>query len=237
MKLPDPLETEFKNYREDSEITIQQIAVRRSLAGVPYLGSALLELFSGLAQRRAQERLNSLFDQMINRVAELGEEKLDPEFFRSEEFQSLLFLALERLHTTRDAEKLRTLGYALANSGSFDFKNDDKEEYIRVLRDLTVSDLRVWNDERLKGWFPHTHDIVYAPEVMSSLFRLQGMGLVLENLVAKEVPPGRTGSPSLDAKLAFSNLLTQPPKRKFSITDFGTRFLDFISGPRAGRKD
>lgn len=190
------------------------LALRTALAGIPYAGSAILEILNGLAQRRNQERLNSVFDQMTNRLNQLGEEKLDREYFRSEEFQSLLFLLLERIHTTHDSDKLRMFGNALANSSSLDFKADDKEQYIRVLRELSLSDLNILNDGRLRGWFPFAHAIEYAPGVMVSLSRLQGMGLVLEKLGEIETIMG----------------WSQPPKKSFHISEFGAKFLDFVSG-------
>lgn len=65
---------------------------------------------------------------MKNRLNLLGEEKVDNDYFRSEEFQSLLFLLIEKLHTTHDAEKLRMFGNALGNAANVDFKSDDKEQ-------------------------------------------------------------------------------------------------------------
>jgi hypothetical protein len=205
------------------------MAVRTALAAIPFAGGAILELVDGLAQRRVQQRLNDVFDSMRERLSVLDEDKVDRVFFHSEEFQTLLFLLLERLHTTHDTDKLRIFGSALANSGSLDFKTDDKEAYIRLLRELSLNDLRTLNDENLKGWFPHTHDIDYAPDVLASLYRLQGMGLVLDKLRVKEVPAGRTGSERLDAQRAISELLTQPPKKTFYLSEFGANFLNFVS--------
>ena len=153
----------------------------------------------------------NVFDQMTSRLRQLGDEKVDREYFQSEAFQSLLFLLVERLHTTHDAERLRMFGNALANSGSVDFKSDDKEQYIRVLRELSPSDLTVLNG-RLKGWYPFIHTFEYGSGVMVSLSRLQGMGLVLEALRAIEQTD-----------------LNEPPQKSFHISEFGTKFLEFVS--------
>jgi hypothetical protein len=229
VKDPDQLEVEINAYRDESELSIQRITTRSTIAAIPYAGSALLEIIDGLAQRRVQERLNCVLDEIKNRLHELGDEKIDREFFRSEEFQTLLFLLLERLHTTHDRDKLRMFGKALANASSTEFTADDKEEYIRVLRELSANDLKVLNHEYLKGWTPHIHNIDYAAEVLVSLSRLQGMGLVLEHVKVREVPAGGTGSGRLDARMAASNLLTQPARRTFALSEFGRRFLQFIS--------
>jgi hypothetical protein len=209
VKQPDELEVEIDACREESELTIQGIATRSVIATIPYAGSAMLEIFHGLAQRRVQERLNCVFDEMKNRLSQLSDEKIDREFFRSEEFQTLLFLVLERLHTTHDADKLRMFGRAIANASSTDFTADNKEEYIRVLRELSANDIKVLDHPYLKGWTPHMHNINYAAEVLVGLSRLQGMGLVLEQVKVKEVPP--------------------QARRTFSLSEFGKRFLQFIS--------
>ena len=166
---------------------------------------------------------------MKDSLDRIEEEKIDRGFYDSEEFQSLLLLLIEKLQTTHDRDKLKSFANALANCGNVDFHSDDKEQYVRVLRDLSVSDLKILNDGRLKGWLSETHVIVYAPEVISSLSRLQGMGLVTEKFTTKEVAEGRTGSERLDARNALSALLTQPPRKNFHLSEFGERFLRFIS--------
>jgi len=228
VKLPDELETELRLYKQGSETAIQEIAVRTALATIPFAGSALLEIFNGLAQRRAQERLNDLFGQMRSRLNLLGEEKVDRDYFHSAEFQSLLFLLIDKLHTTHDAERLRMFGNALGNAANVDFKSDDKEQYVRVLRDLSLGDLKILNDEKLKGWLPHLPhvNIDYAPEILVSIYRLQAMGLVIAKLRQKGV--FRTGDATQDIQNVMSNLSTQPPVMTFYLSGFGTNFLRFI---------
>lgn len=51
----------------------------------------------------------------------------------------------------------------------------------------------------------------------------------------KGIPRGRTGSERLDAQMIVSELLTQPPKRTFHLSEFGEKFLRFIAaanGPK-----
>ena len=103
-----------------------QIAFRTLVAGIPYAGGPILELWAGAAQRRVQERLHNVFAAMKDCIERLSESKIDRAFFESEEFQSLLFLLLEKLHTTHDADKLKIFGSALANSGNVAFRADDK---------------------------------------------------------------------------------------------------------------
>jgi len=227
--MPDELDVVIRQRREDAETEIPKIALRTAIALIPYAGSAINEIMGGLAQLRVQERLNDVFDALKDRLDSLGEEKVDRAYFHSEEFQSVLYLLLERLHTTHDKEKLRMFGNALGNSGVIEFKADDKEEFIRVLRDLSLADLTILNHENLKNWRPHVHEFDYGPDVLASLFRLQGMGLVLAKLSDKQAPARRTGNPQQDDINMLTELLTQPPKMKFYLSAFGARFLKFIS--------
>jgi hypothetical protein len=238
VKLPDELSTELDRYKVDSETTIQTIVLRSVIQGVPFVGSSIMEIFNGVAQRRAQERLNDMFNQMKRRLDSVGEEKIDREFFKSEEFQTLLFLLLERLHTTHDTEKLKMFGNALADSGDLDFKDDAKEDYIRILRDLSLKDLLVLDDFRLKGWTPHIHQIDYSADVLVSLSRLHGMGLVIGNLKQKTL--NRIGSSRTEDAQIISDMITQAPKIQYSLSTFGERFLRFVlpeSPSASGRRE
>jgi hypothetical protein len=226
VRLPDELGAELNLYRKDSETTIQNIVLRSAVQGVPFIGSSIMEILNGLAQCRAQERLNDMFDQVKKRLDSVGDEKIDREFFKSEEFQTLLFLLLERLHTTHDSDKLKMFGNALANSGNVDFKDDAREDYIRVLRDLSLKDLLILNDFRLKGWTPHTHQIDYSGDVLVSLARLHGMGLVIGSLREKAL--SRIGSSRAESAQVISDMITQPPKMQYSLSTFGERFLLFV---------
>lgn len=139
-------------------------------------------------------------------------------------------LILENIHTTHNSEKLKVLGYALANAGTVDLRDADKENFARILRDLTAADFIVLNNPLLKGWTAHTRRIEYGPEEMTSLYRLQAMGLVREHLKPRGISPGRTGSARSDAVNALSDLLTKPPNRTYSLSSFGEKFLRFVSG-------
>jgi hypothetical protein len=218
VKLPDELRAELDFYKKDSETTIQNIVLRSAVQGVPFIGSSIMEIFNGLAQRRAQERLNDMFDEVKKRLDSVGDEKIDREFFKSEEFQTLLFLLLERLHTTHDSEKLKMFGNALANSGNVDFKDDAREDYIRVLRDLSLKDLLILNDFRLKGWTPHIHQIDYSANVLVSLARLHGMGLVIGNL--KEKALNRIGNSRTENAQVISDMIVDGGLREQQFRRF-----------------
>ncbi len=197
-----------------------------ALVKLPFVAHIVTRLLSS-SSARFEARFLRVAEEMNAQQKRIEGKIPDKTYYESEEFQSLLYLILEKLHATYNDEKLQRFGAALANSGSSEFQSEDKEQYVCTLRDLSSRDLQVLNDGRLKNWFPHTHTIEYDAEVLSSLSRLAGMGLVIEKLEIK--PLENTGSARMDAEKALREILTQPPKRTYFLSPFGNRFLEFIS--------
>lgn len=114
------------------------------LSLVPGVGAAVTELMTELAIQRTNNRMLEMFEHFTNRIRELGEDKVDREWFRSEEFQTLLYEVFQQLLVTHDREKIEMLGVALANSGGSRFKEEDRKDlFVRFVRELTVQHLRV----------------------------------------------------------------------------------------------
>ncbi len=204
-----------------------------ALAKMPWIAQIVTNLLS-MNSQRIETRLLHVAEELNAQQKRIEDRIPDRKYYESEEFQTLLGLILEKLQTTHDEEKLRTFGVSLANCGSIEFQADDKENYIRTLRDLSKKDLQILSDTRLEGWTPHVHTIEYGPEVLSSIYRLAGMGLVIEKLHVKSPSSGRTGSQRLDAERALTELLTEPPKRTYFLSPFGGRFLKFIASEDSG---
>ncbi|HLJ49094.1 MAG TPA: hypothetical protein VKU01_23930 [Bryobacteraceae bacterium] len=178
-----------------------------SMAPVAHILTKVLGVFSTRRERGLLKICEALH-------AELERIKVpDPKYFESEEFCTLFFLLLEKVHLISDEEKFRRFGVALANSGTGDFEYEEKEDFVRILRDLSMKDLRILNDKRLSGWKPHLEEIHYEVEELSSLSRLVGMGLVFENFRGSRMFMG----------------VTPAPKPTYSRSPFGGRFLEFIT--------
>ena len=133
---------------DEAQRTIQQQLVSSGVAGalslVPGVGSAVNEMMTKLAIRRTNERIKELFDYFVSEIRNIGDDKVDRDWFRSEEFQTLLFEALQQLHVTHDRDKIEMLGVALANSGAPGFKDEDRKDlFVRFVRELTPQHLRV----------------------------------------------------------------------------------------------
>ena len=135
----------------EAKRTIQAKLMSSGVAGVlsiiPGVGAAVTEMMTELAIQRTNERINEMFGHFANRIKEVGEDKVNREWFRSEEFQTLLFEALRQLHVTHDREKVKMLGVGLANSGTSGFKSEDRKDlFIHFVRDLTRQHLKVLID-------------------------------------------------------------------------------------------
>jgi hypothetical protein len=127
---------------------LQQKILSSAFAGalslIPGVGGAVIEMMTELAIQRTDNRVNELFEHFTNRIREVGEDNVDREWFRSEEFQTLLFEALRQLHVTHDREKIEMLGVALANSGTSGFRSGERKDlFIQFVRDLTRQHLKV----------------------------------------------------------------------------------------------
>ena len=200
--------------------------VAHQLARFPFFSQLFTSLLTG-SSKRLEERLLCVAEELEHQQKRIEESIGDKSYYESDEFYTLFGLILERLYTTHDKEKLKRFGDALANSASALFEGDEKEVFVRILRDLSVKDLETLNHDNLKGWLPATRRIEYAPDVLSSLSRLAGMGLVNERF---HRPSGaNTGSENLDAQLMLKEILGSPPRRAFHISPLGERFLKFIA--------
>jgi hypothetical protein len=239
--------------REQSEQTIQDMLVKSGVAGliscIPFgVGSTINEMLTQLALRRTHERMQTMFEEMNGRIRELGAEKIDREWFRGEEFQTLIFEALQQLHVTQDKQRIEMLGKALANSGATEFKDESRKElFLRLVRDLSSQHL-AWLTRLVPQAKPGTEYPDWAlwrhrPEVTATgtdlliLQMLAGNGLVEERLQSLAVREPSVSSLHSQGDIeralrSFVSDLKKPPLRYFCLSDLGKDFLKFV-GPTA----
>lgn len=173
-----------------------------------------------------------------------NEDKInDKQHYYSDEFQSLFILLTERLHTTHDKEKLTMFGNALGNSGSSDFQADPQEDFIRMLRDMSLADLL-----ELKTYAPHRYEALDkgqafqarpkstnpTGEKLNRASRLVGLGLLNETLSVEEQFDARRYPSQQQAIGAVSKFLRTPPVKSYQLSQFGSKFLRFIAGGEPG---
>jgi hypothetical protein len=266
---PMPIDDELEKseaaaeIREEAERTFQKSLALAGIAGaisrIPGIGNAINEMLTQLALRRTHERMSAMVDEMTRHIRKLREENINRDWFRGEEFQTLLFEAMQQLYTTHDKQKIEMLGRALVNSGASDFTADVRKElFVQLIRDLTPLHIAM-----LRQLLPiPTADAVRQPPfggakgetVEKMLWRsrpsVQGKGsdlLILQMLAAsglveetlkpaaiREFRFSRQEPSMSEAKRALVDYfkeLHKPPKRYFELSELGRDFLRFVGIP------
>src|SRR6266853_84784 len=137
MAIDDRLEKALDFYSKELETDLPKRALAIAIEQIPHLGSQITKLLFGDAQRRVAERAQDVFEAVKDRLDRTDESKIDKEFMKSDEFMTILLLAIEQLQTTHDKEKKTMLANALANSGLVEFSSDSRKElFMRIIRDL-----------------------------------------------------------------------------------------------------
>src|SRR5256886_6384215 len=99
--------------------TAEEIIVHSQIVGLiswflpPSLlavGAAVNAGFTQLANKRFYARLEEMRNGMHARLQEVGESKVDKDWFQSEEFQTMLFEAARQVTATADRKKIAMLG-------------------------------------------------------------------------------------------------------------------------------
>jgi hypothetical protein len=258
---------------QDASRSIQSMVMAATAAGftsfleavqvLPYgVSAAVTELTTGLAIRRAAERMKDMFEYFSNRLREIGEQKVDKEWFRSDEFQTLLYEAIRQLHVTHDREKIEMLGTALANSGASGFKKEERKDlFIRFVRELTREHIRVLielapkplplnsaspppgieppSDETVRKLMWSRRPILGSgDENLLALQMLHAYGLVQEEITSSISQPSiptsfRSESQVRSAIREFTKSVETPTiHRSFRLSQLGDEFLRFVGLPK-----
>jgi len=233
---------------EEAEKTIpdmlKEAAAIALVAEIPIVGEAIKEMCTQLAFRRTHDRIRDMYSELGNKITEIGEEKIDRNFFKSEEFKTLLFEVLRQLHTANDKRKVEMLGRALANSGNTDFSGEDRKElFVQLVRELTPQHIALLTKLMpcpIEGmemtesfmWPNRPRIQPHGDELLTSQI-LSGNGLLVEHFELHE--------PSLPNIGGFSSVhdierglkdyvgkLRQPPIRSFQLSELGRDFLKFV---------
>ncbi|MBI3476670.1 MAG: hypothetical protein HY010_13135 [Acidobacteria bacterium] len=243
---------------------LQEKLVSSGIAGllslVPGVGAAVSELMTELAIQRTNNRVKEMFEHFTARVHEVGEEKVDREWFRSEEFQTLLYEAFSQLNVTHDREKIEMLGTALGNSGAPGFKEEERKDlFIRFVRDLTRQHVKVLlqlvpnylpmrasgtveplneETERKLKWGSRPTVNPRADDLLV-LQMLHAYGLVEEHInssiVQPRIPARFTSENQMIGALkkVTKNMEHPTVTRSFRLSPLGNDFLKFMGLPKA----
>lgn len=175
-----------------------------------------------------------VFEQVNNDLRSVEEEKVDKQFFKTEEFQTIIFILTQQLQTTHDKAKLKALSDGLARGCLREFSSDSRKElFFRILRDMAPSEFQM-----LKNLSPTTEQpggtVIQEPEGedLAVLQRLEAHGLVRvsmrSNMRLSEPRYGLEWDIA-EAKRALREAFETPPSRHFQISGFGFAFLGFFA--------
>jgi hypothetical protein len=205
------------------------------------MGSMLTSLLTEAADRRWKIRVRELLQMFAERIARLGEAVPPSEYFNSEEFQALLLEAIDQQRTNRYEKKRAMLAQGLANSGTRAFvREDSKETFFRILRDLSPEDISALGELAestadshiglaLKSQTPERSVKVKALD--TRIYRLQGLGLVstFQRLPTPNLGGSRGIQTQGELNKFIANALGAEPTIVYQISDFGRRFLRFLT--------
>ena len=217
MPIDDALETRLAQVKQDLDAGIEADLRGATVAGIlsliPGIGSAIQSLLDGKARQNVERRWVALFADIKERIAETRDSIPDDSYYGSEEFQTLLALSYQQLLSTHHSEKLKALATALANSGSTTFQGDDKELFVRLIGQVSPSDLVSLTDGRLQSSYSSERETVYTVDDIARYSRLASMGLIVEQFIS-----GYGGGPPNAGR-----------DRHYFLSELGRSFLRFIS--------
>jgi len=249
MAIDDKLEKVLDKLWEESLVPHRDLELlSAAISAIPVAGGPISALMSGLAKRRVVRRTVEMFNAMRERLEQVDETKINKEFFESDEFQTLLALAIEQLQTSHDSEKIKMIAAALANGGIADFTSENRKElFVRILRDLSVHHLRL-----LKTFLPRPGTPGDLPsnlrrrlgptrrepkgQELALLQKLVSNGLIEESFGSKKSGLMRSYSSSANPSRTQQQLkkyIDQPPSRTFSMSELGLDFLGYLGQDKA----
>ncbi len=119
--------------------------MRAMLSLVPHIGGSLVELFAGKGQQIIAERRDEFLQLLSERLGTVEERAVRKDFFETPEGFDLLIKALDEARKTRSKEKRELYARILAGAATTSSKNegDSAEEYLYLVSDLTIIELKV----------------------------------------------------------------------------------------------
>ena len=102
-------------------------AIIRGLSGtVPYIGPMIGEALTINYTKVREERLREAFDNISEMLMKLGEDKIDKDYVRTEDFQHLLIMTLESALKSKHSEKRKSFARILTNALSADMDDEKR---------------------------------------------------------------------------------------------------------------
>jgi len=211
-------------------------ALRAAVSLIPYVGGALDIMISGRAAHVHQERMTRWVNELRDAYGRLDEAAIDKDFLASDDFLDFFCDAAERYTRSHGEEKLEALRNAFVNGTTQEGCNGPlKEIVLRVEADLTADHMRA-----LKALRDGERD--YSPRDDDPADRIPYADIAAARVALASLDVSDTDHVVLDLESAnlvdnwWRHRLNDRHWDRFVITDFGRRFIWFITHP-ADRTD
>lgn len=221
---------------EESRLDGGNDALSAVVASIPFAGSAISSILADGAKRRVVERVEETFRAIKEKLDNVDKTKVDEEYFKSDEFMTILLLAIEQLQTTHDKKKIQMIANALANSGMVDFSSDSRKElFMRIMRDLSPQHVSMLASMRVNRIISERTNP--TGESLTVLQSLAAHGLVEESYTREQPSiPSRNFANQREARNAIAKLILAPTTHRFRLSDFGANFLEFFDSDHIEEK-
>jgi hypothetical protein len=233
----DHIKQALDKLSEERDADVTNETLFATIASVPFVGGAASSLLTGRAIRRIADRAEDVFRELAERLHKVEKEKIDEDYFRSDEFMTILLLSIEQLQTTHDKKKLKMIADALANSGLKTFSSEHRKElFLRILRELSPQHVSVLAAMGVNAAVCEQKDP--TGERLSVLQSLVAHGLV-EDFYQPDKPRfsnRRITSQSDAEELVATAIQDLEFTHIFRISSFGLAFLKFFDSASPEQK-
>jgi hypothetical protein len=243
MSIDDTLHQHLVRIEEENQRDVGREVVLAAVNSIPFAGGAISSLVSGEASRRNFDRMGEVLREMKRRLEEVEESAVDVDYFRSEEFQTLLLLTVQQIGTTHQREKLSYFAAALANSGLRAFSDEQRKElFLRALSTLLPAQIDLLVNlctSEPASQFRHPNTgflnrggVPLGGELLLLVQHLVALGFVEERLVTRPLnslePRYSNTWTQSDAARQLQEFLETPPVRHYRTSPLGMDFLRFM---------
>lgn len=183
-----------------SKVYSDQTLIRAGINAIPFVGGSLDILLSSAGQNFVMKRIQNFIEQLETQVSQLDESKINADFLKTEQGFDLIVKVFNSASKTRQNEKLKLYAKIIKESITLgkQYQEDDPEIYLRIIEDLSVTELRVakrlfdikekkvalTEDEQKQGNDAAVLAFKYPEfdkdELISILVRLERTGLIRE---------------------------------------------------------
>jgi hypothetical protein len=202
--------------------------VQSGIAGIPFAGGPIQAYLSNVLLEVDRKCWEQYWTSVEDKLAELGETKIDVDYFSSEDFVRRLRRIYTEVTSGSDATKLHYLrDYFVACASTLEVDTTWKDVVLGHLKDLTGTHLLVLR------FFYDTQKHLSSKDRFELRQRVSDSPIVSERIVK-----GLKGADALLAEMIVADLcsrgllapwLGSPPEPKgWSITDAGLRLMHFL---------